>query len=62
MQNKLEITSENYLDYKNPVTIILTSGASCPDSIVEEVMNKLLSFFENVKSTDEVISEVVGNV
>ena len=60
--NKLEITSENYLDYKNPVTIILTSGASCPDSIVEEVMNKLLSFFENVKSTDEVISEVVGNV
>jgi 4-hydroxy-3-methylbut-2-enyl diphosphate reductase len=62
LQNKLEITSENYLDYKNPVTIILTSGASCPDSIVEEVMNKLLSFFENVKSTDEVISEVVGNV
>ena len=52
LQNKLEITSENYLDYKNPVTIILTSGASCPDSIVEEVMNKLLSFFENVKSTD----------
>jgi len=62
LQNKLEITSENYLDYKNPVTIILTSGASCPDSIVEEVMNKLLSFFENVKSTDEVSSEVVGNV
>jgi len=62
LRNKTEVTSVNYLNHNKPVTIILTSGASCPDSIVENVMNKILSFFENVKSTDEVVSSVVGDV
>lgn len=37
------IQTENYLP--DPVTILLTSGASCPDAMVEEVINKLMDFY-----------------
>ena len=50
----LEQTSRNYLPQKEKVRIILTSGASCPDAIVDEVLVKLLSFFKNTKTVDEV--------
>ena len=35
----------------------MTSGASCPDAIVEEVIRKLVSFFEVEKGVDEVAVE-----
>ena len=47
-------TSENFLPDKMPVCIILTSGASCPDAIVDEVLQKIISFFEDAKSVNEV--------
>jgi len=52
-----ELTTENFLPGKNPLKVILTSGASCPDSIVDEVLQKILSYFENTRSIEEVISE-----
>lgn len=55
-KNKETIT-ENFFPTQNPVKIILTSGASCPDSIVDDVLQKILSYFENTKSVDEVIRE-----
>jgi len=41
---KAEIISENYMSEKSLIKLVLTSGASCPDSVVEAVMLKLLSF------------------
>jgi 4-hydroxy-3-methylbut-2-enyl diphosphate reductase len=43
-----EILSRDYFPSKAPVTIAVTSGASCPDSIVDKVLNRLISFFENI--------------
>ncbi|WP_308199086.1 4-hydroxy-3-methylbut-2-enyl diphosphate reductase [Chitinophaga sedimenti] len=40
-----ELQSSNYLPEQPQVTIMLTSGASCPDAIVEGVIRKLLSFW-----------------
>jgi 4-hydroxy-3-methylbut-2-en-1-yl diphosphate reductase len=57
-QDHIELQTENYIPEKDKVKIILTSGASCPDSVVEEVMNRLLSFFKNVKSIEEVLKKL----
>jgi 4-hydroxy-3-methylbut-2-enyl diphosphate reductase len=59
LNGKSEIITENYLPRKNPVDIILTSGASCPDAVVDEVLHKLLTYFEKTKNIDEVLEEVV---
>ncbi len=38
---KQEILSSNYLPHREPVKILITSGASCPDAIVEAVIAKI---------------------
>lgn len=48
----------NFLPNKNPIKIIVTSGASCPDAIVEEVISKLISFFPESKSKEEVLKSL----
>lgn len=55
--SKQEIIKINYLPMKNPVDIILTSGASCPDAVVDRVLQKILSFFNNTRNIEEVITE-----
>lgn len=57
-KKQIQRQTKNYLPGKDKVKIILTSGASCPDSIVEEVMNKILSFFQNTKPVDEVLKKL----
>jgi 4-hydroxy-3-methylbut-2-enyl diphosphate reductase len=50
-----EIETENFLPKKEIVDIILTSGASCPDAVVEAVLRKVHSFFRTAKNVDEVV-------
>lgn len=52
--------STNYLSKDKP-SIILTSGASCPDASVDAVLRKLLSYFDDTKSVEAVLSEVAKN-
>ena len=54
-QQQLQV-SHNFIPSKRPVDIILTSGASCPDIIVERVLVKLLDFFPEVTPMEEVLS------
>jgi 4-hydroxy-3-methylbut-2-en-1-yl diphosphate reductase len=42
---KEHLTTEGYLPDKEPVTILMTSGASCPDAVVERVIDTLKAFF-----------------
>mgnify|MGYP001235865167 FL=1 len=56
--NKELLKSENYIPQKEVVDIILTSGASCPDTVVENVLKKIITFFPNAKSTDEVLKNI----
>jgi len=53
------VISNNYLPGKYPVEILLTSGASCPDAVVETVIRKIISFYENAKDVDTVVSDVL---
>ena len=52
--HKLERSSD-WLPAKRPLTIILTSGASCPDTLLDRVMLKVLGFVEGVKDPLEVV-------
>jgi 4-hydroxy-3-methylbut-2-enyl diphosphate reductase len=56
--NHEHLHSENFLPERSPVNIILTSGASCPDSIVEAVLQRILSFYPSVRNMNDVIKEV----
>ncbi len=47
-----------WLPSKENVRIVLTSGASCPDTILEEVMEKVISFFPSALSVEQVLTKV----
>jgi len=38
-----------------PIEIILTSGASCPDAILDDVLRKILSYFPDARSIEDVL-------
>ena len=59
IHSKAEILSEKFVPTKEKVNILLTSGASCPDSVVDQVLNKMHSFFEKTKSIEEVLKEIL---
>lgn len=42
---RTEVMTRDYLPTKEPIRIIITSGASCPDALVENVIRRLLSFY-----------------
>ena len=56
--NKKHITTNSFLPDKKIVKVILTSGASCPDSLLEGVIHKINSFYSETKSVDEVIKHL----
>lgn len=51
--HKEEISHDSFLPEKEKVTILLTSGASCPDALVEGVIRRLLSFYQLEHKADE---------
>ena len=51
---KEELLTMDFLPAKETVRILLTSGASCPDALVEGVINKLVSFYPVTKTTEEI--------
>jgi len=55
--NKTELETDNFFPDKSAVKILITSGASCPDAVVEDVINKLLFYLEVNKTAEEKITE-----
>jgi 4-hydroxy-3-methylbut-2-enyl diphosphate reductase len=56
------LKTKNWLPKDNlPLKVALTSGASCPDVLVDEVMLRVLEFFDDVKEVDAVIAPFEGN-
>jgi 4-hydroxy-3-methylbut-2-enyl diphosphate reductase len=42
-----------------PVTIVLTSGASCPDTLLDRVMLKVLGFVDGAKDPESAVNALV---
>lgn len=55
--SKQEVLTSNYLPKTLPARILITSGASCPDAVVEAVVRKLMSYFPIEKTVEEVLAE-----
>lgn len=54
LHSKKEISTQHYLPSTHPVTIVMTSGASCPDAMVEKVIDRLIGFFDINQDTAEI--------
>lgn len=55
IHQKKEIVHENFMPLdKDKLKIVITSGASCPDSIVDQVIQKVLTLLKVETSIDEV--------
>ncbi len=52
-------TTTDFLPNTSPVKIVLTSGASCPDTLVDQVMLKILNFYKGTKTVEEVLSKLI---
>ncbi len=53
---KQELITANYLPDIQPVKVLLTSGASCPDSMVENVIQKLAEFYKEAGKMNGMIA------
>lgn len=55
--NKKQLITKNFLPKKDVIRIVLTSGASCPDTIVDRVMQKIVGYFPASKKLEHVLKE-----
>jgi len=52
---KQELLTSGYLPDRQPIRILITSGASCPDALVESVIRKLASFYKEEDEIEKLI-------
>ena len=57
---KLEKHTQNWLPGNDPVRILVSSGASCPDALVEAVIRKLAVFYDATDKLDSLIDQFAG--
>lgn len=53
-----EITTTDFLPTHRPIKVLISSGASCPDALVEAVIGKLVSLVEGTKGLEEIAAEL----
>lgn len=61
--HKKENITENFLPAHRPLRILLTSGASCPDAVVENVIRRITGFFitpEKFRSVEEMLLQLTA--
>lgn len=49
-----ELLTSGYLPDRSPVKILITSGASCPDILVEKVIEKIAGFYADALSVQDI--------
>jgi 4-hydroxy-3-methylbut-2-enyl diphosphate reductase len=54
---KEKLVTHDFLPSETPLKIVLTSGASCPDTLVDRVMLRMLEFFPGSKAVEEILSD-----
>lgn len=57
LHEKKVITTDNYMPSAQKVRIMITSGASCPDALVENVIRRLVTLFDSETSLEKAMKE-----
>ncbi|HUR66402.1 MAG TPA: 4-hydroxy-3-methylbut-2-enyl diphosphate reductase [Chitinophagaceae bacterium] len=52
---KEEVLTKEWLPQKHPVKILMTSGASCPDALVEAVIGKIAGLIPSARTIQEIM-------
>ncbi len=55
-ETKEAVKKQNYLPKQDVVKILMTSGASCPDTVVESVIRKIASYFEKEEALEDLMN------
>ncbi len=58
-QTKEQRIAHGFLPNKLPVKILITSGASCPDAVVEAIIRKLATYFAAEETVNALIDQLV---
>jgi 4-hydroxy-3-methylbut-2-enyl diphosphate reductase len=58
IHSKQELLTHGWMDSIIPLRVLITSGASCPDALVESVIRKLVSFIPGTVPVDQMISDI----
>ena len=58
LHHESENTSDVFLPNKHPLNILITSGASCPDAIVESIINKICSLKDCTQKLEAYIKSI----
>lgn len=56
LHQKDMVTSENWLPLGRPLSILLTAGASCPDILLDQVMERLCSWEDDCVAIEDVLA------
>jgi 4-hydroxy-3-methylbut-2-enyl diphosphate reductase len=54
---KEEVLTTDFLPKHKPAKLLITSGASCPDALVENVIRKLASFYNAEDKIEALVRE-----
>jgi 4-hydroxy-3-methylbut-2-enyl diphosphate reductase len=54
-KTKNEVTIKDFIPKKEVVKILMTSGASCPDTVVEDVIRKIAAYFGKEEAMNELM-------
>lgn len=60
--NKKHLTTAEFLPQKDTITIAISSGASCPDTLIDKVLTKILNYYNIEKPFEEVMAELQNDL
>lgn len=55
LESRRLVETDGWIPRPHPVEIVLTCGASCPDAILDAVLRRVVSFFENTRPIRDVL-------
>ena len=60
IHKKQEIEIQNWLPSREPLKVVITSGASCPDSLLDAIIHRINELLGVTTSAEQVIKQLAS--